>query len=250
MTIEQVAEGTYRLRDGLVNCYLVQDDDEVTVVDTAWPRSWPRLREAVRDLGENCSVVAILLTHGHPDHLGSAEQARRAWDVPVWAHRDEVGRVTGKAKGSSPFTLVPGLLPWLWRPGVLGFVIHGTARGFMTPRWVTEVSGFEDGVELDLPGRPRVLLTPGHTEGHCSFHLPERGVLVAGDALATLDVLTRESVPCLLPKPLNVDPAQARASLGKLAGIEADVLLPGHGEPYNGPLADAVESATSASNGR
>lgn len=243
MTINQVADATYRLRDGLVNCYLLEDSGEVTVVDAAWPRSWPRLKRAVETLGPKCSVVAILLTHGHPDHLGSAERARRFWDVPVLAHRDEIGRVTGKAKGSSPFTLVPGLLPSLWRPGVSGFVIHATAHGFMTPRWVAEVSGFEDGAELDLPGRPKVVSTPGHTEGHCSFHLADRGVFIAGDALVTLDVLTRESGPRLLPDPLNVDSAQARASLGRLDGIEADVLLPGHGEPYTGPLAGAVESA-------
>ncbi len=248
MTIEQVADGTYRFRDGLVNSYLLEDGGEVTVVDAAWPRSWPRLKREVESLGPKSSVVAILLTHGHPDHLGSAEKARRSWEVPVLTHRDEIGRVTGKAKGSSPFTLVPGLLPLLWRPGVSGFVIHATAHGFMTPRWVAEVSGFEEGGELDLPGGPKVVFTPGHTQGHCSFHLPDRGVLIAGDALVTLDVLTREVGPRLLPDALNVDSAQARTSLGRLAGIDADVLLPGHGEPYTGPLAGAVESARTAGN--
>ncbi len=72
---------------------------------------------------------------------------------------------------------------------------------------------------------------------------PDRGVFISGDALVTLDVLTRESGPRLLPDPVNVDSAQARASLGRLDGIEADLLLPGHGEPYTGPLAGAVESA-------
>lgn len=245
MTIEQVAEGTYRLREGLVNCYLLKDGGDITVVDAAWPRSWPHLKQAVRDLGPMCSVAGILLTHGHPDHLGSAERGRRYWDVPVLAHRDEIGRVTGKAKGSSPFTLVPGLLPLLWRPKAFGFVVHAAAHGFMTPHWVAEVTGFEDGVELDLPGHPRVVLTPGHTEGHCSFYLSVKGVLIAGDALATLDPLTRASGPCLLPDPLNVDSARARASLERLDGIEADILLPGHGEPHSGPLAGAIQSALS-----
>jgi glyoxylase-like metal-dependent hydrolase (beta-lactamase superfamily II) len=243
VTVQQVAEGTYRLRDGLVNCYLLQEDGDVTLVDAAWPWSWSTVQRGLSEIGYAGRVTAVLLTHGHPDHVGCAEKARASWKVPVLAYQGEVARVTGKAKGSSPWGLVPDLLPLMWRPKVLGFVLHASAHGFMTPRWVKEVTGFEEEAELDLPGHPKPILTPGHTQGHCSFHLPDRGVFIAGDALATLDPLTHERGPKVLPDPLNVDRAQALSSLGKLTGVDADVILSGHGEPYYGSLAGAVETA-------
>ncbi|CAN5598242.1 MBL fold metallo-hydrolase [soil metagenome] len=248
MSVYSIGSGVFRLKEGLVNCYLIEEDEGVTVLDAAWPRSFGHLEQALTEIGRSPGDVrAIVLTHGHPDHVGSAEHARQAWGVPVLVNRDESDRVKGRAKGSSPFSLVPGLLPHLWRPSATGFVLHATAHGFMTPTWVKEVTTFEDGDVLDVPGRPRAVSTPGHTEGHTSFHLPDRGILFAGDALVTLDVLTRETGPRLLPDPLNGDTARARSSLGRLSGLEAETVLPGHGDPWHGELASAVELARNAS---
>jgi glyoxylase-like metal-dependent hydrolase (beta-lactamase superfamily II) len=187
-----------------------------------------------------------MLTHAHPDHLGAAEDARRACGATVHVHRPEVPRAHGKAKGSSPFTLVPGLLPTMWRPSATAFVLHATARGFMFPTWVENVTPFDVGDILDVPGRPRPIATPGHTEGHVSFVLEDHGVAITGDAIATLNVLTRDRGPQLMPDPLNQDADRARRSLNILAALSVDTLLPGHGNPFRGDPADAVNQAREA----
>lgn len=103
------------------------------------------------------------------------------------------------------------------RPVSLGFVLRATGQGFMTPTWVKEVQSFEADEELDVPGRLRAIRTPGHTQGHASPVSAEKDVLFAGDALVTLDPLTRERGPRLTSDSLlNTDPAQSRASLDAL----------------------------------
>ncbi len=239
--LTQVASGVHRYADGLVNWYLVQEGSELTLVDAGWPRSWPHVEAAIAQLGH--PITAIVLTHAHPDHLGAAETARKATGATVHVHRDEVARAHGEAKGSSPFTLVPSLLPTLWRPTALGFVLHATVRGFMTPTWVSDVKPYDAYDQLDVPGRPHVIPTPGHTAGHVSLHLADRGIVITGDALATLDVLTRARGPRLMPDALNTDPTLTRVSLDALTGLDAGTLLPGHGEPFSGAPGDAVARA-------
>ncbi len=241
---QQVAPGVHRVADGLVNWYIVEDGDQLALVDAGWPRSWSQVESALSALGRKpADLGTVLLTHGHPDHLGAAERTRKETGAEVWAFEGEVARVKGDAKGASPFALVPGLLPTLWRPTATGFVLHATARGFMTPTWVSEVHPYGADAPLDLPGRPTVLPTPGHTAGHVSLLFADRGVLITGDAFVTLDVLTRETGPRLLPDALNGDPMATRRSLDVLASADAGTLLPGHGDPFQGSPAEAVTRA-------
>lgn len=242
--LQRVTDGVYRYADGLVNWYVIEEDGQLTILDTGWPRSWSRIERAISELGRSVGdVAAIVLTHGHPDHLGAAEEARQKSGAPVMAHREEVPRVKGEASGSSPFTLVSSLLPHLWRPVSLGFVLRATGQGFLTPTWVKEVQPFDAGEELDVPGRLRAIRTPGHTRGHVSLVSEEKDVLFAGDALVTLDPLTREEGPRLVSDALNTDPEQSRTSLDALAEVEAGTLLPGHGEPWTRGVAAAVTQA-------
>ncbi|HEY3953299.1 MAG TPA: MBL fold metallo-hydrolase [Streptosporangiaceae bacterium] len=85
--------------------------------------------------------------------------------------------------------------------------------------------------------------THGHTSGHTAYFLPAAGVVIAGDALITGHPVVRTTGPQLTPAFFTHDQARARQALGALAGLEADVILPGHGPVHRGPVRDAVADA-------
>ncbi len=108
---------------------------------------------------------------------------------------------------------------------------------------VAEASGFADEEVLDVPGRPRVIHTPGHTAGNAALSLADRDVLIVGDTLATLSLSHGESGPQLLPRFMNEDHDRALASLEKIEPVNARWVLPGHGLPWEGSPQQAVKLA-------
>jgi glyoxylase-like metal-dependent hydrolase (beta-lactamase superfamily II) len=96
---------------------------------------------------------------------------------------------------------------------------------------------------LDLPGRPVPVYTPGHTDGHCAFHLPERGVVISGDGLVSGHPTSRVKGPQLLPDMFHHERARAVASLDVFAELEGEVLLPGHGPVHRCPVREAALQA-------
>jgi glyoxylase-like metal-dependent hydrolase (beta-lactamase superfamily II) len=130
---------------------------------------------------------------------------------------------------------------------VLLWVLRIVHAGATRVDRLTEVEPFGPGWRpLDVPGRLVPVPTPGHTSGHCTFHLPDRGVLIAGDALITAHPASRTSGPQLCPRMFNHDEAAAMTSLQTLASLPADVILPGHGPIYRGSPSRAVELALAA----
>jgi len=240
----ELAPGVWRCGTELVNWYLVEEDGRVTVVDAGLPGYRPQLDRALARMGRSLGdVAAVLLTHAHVDHVGIAEPLRQETGVAVHVHTgDESLARTRKPIGKNERSFVADLR----HPFVYRLVGHMLGAGVVKTRKIAEVTTFSDGETLELPGRPRVVHTPGHTSGHCSFHLPERGALLVGDALCTLNPVTGRRGPQLMPRSFNLSTATCLDSLASMQDIPADVLLPGHGEPWREGVTTAVEEARAA----
>jgi glyoxylase-like metal-dependent hydrolase (beta-lactamase superfamily II) len=238
-----VAPGVHRVEDAHTNWYLVEDEGRVTIVDAGVPRTWASFLSAMGELGHPLSAVAALvLTHAHFDHLGFAERARVELDVPVYVHENDVPlthhpRQYAHERARSYYVATqPRALPY-----VVGFAL---ARAlFPTP--VGAVTRFEDGT-LPVPGSPRVVFTPGHTLGHCALHLSDRDVVLAGDAVVTLDPYTGRTGPRIIARAATADSERNLQSLDALAATGAGTVLVGHGPPFTGGAQAIVDRARAA----
>lgn len=239
-----LAPGVHRLAHAHVNCYLIEDGGAVTVVDAALPATWPYLRRALGAIGRAMGDVrALVLTHAHFDHLGFAKRLHEEWGVPVLAHAAEatIAAHPYAYAHENPRSLYP-----IRHPRGVPILAAMTAAGAFTVAGVRELTFFEAGAELDVPGRPRAVFSPGHTYGHSALHLPGRDVLLAGDALVTLDPYTGHTGPRIVCGAATADSDLALRSLDALAATGARLVLPGHGAPWRAGAARAAELARAA----
>ena len=239
MSFAQPAEGVLRMGHPLVNWYLVADDDGVVLVDAGAPRHRPQLEEGLAQLGRSIDDVrAVILTHADADHKGFAEKLRTERGVRVHVHSADTELATAGKKDSEA-----SMLPYLRYAAAWKLI--GTFLGGGLPKNVREVQTFEDGEVLDVPGWPRVIHAPGHTHGCVAFHFERHGVLFVGDVLYGFGVLTGRQGPQVGPRAFNASSAQALESLGAIEGVQAELVLFGHGDPWTEGAAAAVASARS-----
>jgi len=235
----KIADGIHRLGPGVVNVYLVEEAGEVTIIDAGMPGDWSDLVRELAAMGRSLDDVrALVLTHGHSDHIGFAERARReqGW-IPRVHELDAAlarGEVPNPAKGGGPIRPIP----------LLSFLLLGLRRGGLRQKPIGEVATYGDGATLDVPGAPRVILAPGHTPGSAALHIASRDALFVGDVLATYAVTNGSTGPMIAP--FTADPAQAVASMDRLEGVEAHWVLPGHGQPWTGGVAEAARRVRAA----
>lgn len=224
----------------LVNWTLVADPNGVMLIDAGFPGSRDDVLASLRQLGFGVDELsAILLTHAHVDHFGSAIWFAKAHGIPVYCHAAEVGHAKREYLEQSG---AADILPHLWQPRFLSWTVAITRKGALVRDGIPTARALTDDVAAGLPGQPIAIPTPGHTSGHCSFIVD--GVLVAGDALVTRHPVTQHNGPQLLPALFNHDQDGCVRSLAALAPLDTDVLLPGHGPVWRGSVREAVEQAT------
>jgi glyoxylase-like metal-dependent hydrolase (beta-lactamase superfamily II) len=236
----EVAPGVHRLGSERVNFYLVEDDGRFTVVDAGIPGYWDQLEPALAQIGRGLDdVAAVLLTHAHSDHTGVAGKLHER-GVPVYLHPADHELL---ATGKEPWKREGSALSVLRHPRVFGFFLHMARNGALKPPHIADPAPIAHGEQLDVPGRPQVIHTPGHTPGHCALYFERHGALLVGDLLCTWHPVLGRLGPQVMPAAFNVSSAQSLESLSRIEPIAANLLLPGHGEPWTGSPADAAARA-------
>ncbi|RYD57884.1 MAG: MBL fold metallo-hydrolase [Sphingobacteriales bacterium] len=233
----EVAPNVWGTKDIFVNMYMVRNPEDSTwvLIDAGLKSSYAKIKKMAAELfGPNSKPEAILLTHGHFDHIGSLHRLVEEWGVEVYAHYLELPYLSGKSSYPPPDPSVGGGLmasaSWMYPKTPINIESH---LNVLPP----------DGTVPFLPGWI-YLHTPGHAPGHVSFFRQRDKVLVAGDAVVTtnqesaMSVMMQTKILSGPPKYFTYDWEAAGSSVRNISDLRPAVIASGHGKPMSGRQMD------------
>ncbi|QTD41935.1 MBL fold metallo-hydrolase [Sporosarcina sp. Te-1] len=207
------------------------DGNDWVLIDAGMPKSGDAIREAAEErFGVNNPPKAIILTHGHFDHIGGLIDLLEVWNVPVYAHTLEIPYLTGRKDYPKPDTSVEGgmvakmsfMFP---HEGIdLGHKVHPLAQDHIVPF---------------MPGW-KWIHTPGHSDGHISLFRADDHAMIVGDAFVSVrqdalyKVITQEKELSGPPRYLTPDWEKAEQSVEILQALDPNIAITGHGVPVEG----------------
>jgi glyoxylase-like metal-dependent hydrolase (beta-lactamase superfamily II) len=211
----QVVEGLLQIGLGGVNAFLI-DDGELTLIDTGLPKSDDKIVAAIESTGKNVTDLKhIIVTHCHPDHAGSVAALKRRSGARVYMHPVDAAMVR-KGETARPMSPSPGL-------------VRGLLYRMFIPKKPVPIEScavdqeVNDGAELPIAGGLKAIHIPGQCAGQIALLWHRRRLLFAADACANMPnfgyALCYESLE------------DGKASLRKLAALDFDIAVFGHGGP-------------------
>ncbi|MDC3417148.1 MBL fold metallo-hydrolase [Aquibacillus salsiterrae] len=230
---EEILDDVAYYRTIAANVYMLghPDSDTWVLVDTAVGHYSTRIIAAVEKRFGDKKPSAIILTHGHFDHVGSANDLAKHWNIPIYIHEKEIDYVTEKAQYQPADPTMGGGLMSI-------FSILFPKKPVNLKEWVQPLPS---NGEIPLLKDWRYIETPGHSPGHIVLYREKDGVLITGDAILTEK--PQSTISTFIPiKNVYGPPAYftedwdaARNSVKKIAALKPNYLLTGHGLPMEGP---------------
>lgn len=226
-----IAPGVWGMRIVFVNIYMVETGDkEWVLIDAGLYGSAGKIKRMAEDLfGPDNPPQAIILTHGHFDHIGALKELLSVWKVQVYAHVLEMPYLTGLSAYPPPDPSVGG--------GLM------SSLSFLYPKKPIQLGGYIHALKEEyLPNMPdwTWIHTPGHAPGHISLFRGRDKVLIAGDAFVTtkqesaMSVMLQTKIVSGPPKYFTTNWLNAALSVKKLRDLKPEIAATGHGQPMYG----------------
>ncbi|MDB5193159.1 MAG: fold metallo-hydrolase [Segetibacter sp.] len=232
-TGQEVTQDVYYYTNQIVNIVMIGDPNagNWVLVDAGMPKSGNEIEKAAyKRFGENSRPSAIILTHGHFDHVGSLVHLIEKWNVPVYAHTLEFPYLSGTLKYPEPDTTVEG--------GMLAKISSIYPNEPFNIREVLQPLP----ADMSVPGLPgwKWIHVPGHSPGQVALFRETDRILISADSVITVQqdsfykVLVQKTEVCGPPVYLTTDWLSAKASAEKLAVLNPEVMISGHGTAMQG----------------